>query len=181
MKAGDAILVLDDDADVLRAARLALASHFGRVDTISTPEGLDRLLREAEFDAAVLDMNFASGERSGLEGLDALARVRAHDPTLSVIMMTAFGGVSLAVEALKRGAVDFILKPWRNDKLIAAVESAVRFTQARRSAEGLDLDTLERNAILRALARRDGNVSLAASDLGLSRQALYRRMAKYGL
>jgi two-component system response regulator RegA len=89
--------------------------------------------------------------------------------------------VALAVEALKRGAVDFILKPWANDKLIAAVAAAATITWMRRRAETPALDTLECNAIERTLARHGGNISLAAASLGLSRPALYRRMVKYGL
>jgi DNA-binding NtrC family response regulator len=89
--------------------------------------------------------------------------------------------VTLAVESLKQGAVDFVLKPWHNEKLVAAVTAAVAITRNRRSAETLQLDALERNAIERALARHEGNISSAAAALGLSRAALYRRMAKHGL
>jgi DNA-binding NtrC family response regulator len=95
--------------------------------------------------------------------------------------MTAYGGVSLAVEALKRGAVDFVLKPWRNDRLVEIVLSAVKKTGERREAENVDLETLEKSAIERALHRHDGNISLAAAALGLSRAALYRRLSKHGL
>ncbi len=163
---GDAtILIAEDDADVLRAARIALAPHAARVETVSTVDGLDQILGSAPFDVVLLDMNFVSGERSGGDGLNALARTQAFDPCLAVVLMTAYGGVALAVEALKRSAADFILKPWRNDKLIAAVAAAANITRSRR----------------RALARHEGNISLAASELGLSRPALYRRMAKHGL
>jgi two-component system response regulator RegA len=181
MSAAGAVLILDDDADILRAARTALSQHAEHIETLASSAELERSLAAAAFDAVLLDMNFAMGKRSGDEGLDALGRIRAFDPTLSVVLMTAYGGVSLAVESLKRGAVDFILKPWRNDKLVAAVASAIALTRARRQAEELDLEEVERAAIERALARHEGNVSLAASALGLSRAALYRRMTKYGL
>jgi DNA-binding NtrC family response regulator len=82
---------------------------------------------------------------------------------------------------LKKGAVDFVLKPWRNDKLVASVQAAARITQARREADNQPLDALERAAIERALTRHDRNISSAAAALGLSRAALYRRMEKYGL
>ncbi|MDB6091503.1 MAG: two component transcriptional regulator, Fis family [Gammaproteobacteria bacterium] len=179
---GDAtILIAEDDADVLRAARIALAPHAARVETISTVDGLDQILASGRFDVVLLDMNFVSGERSGGDGLNALARTRAFDPCLAVVLMTAYGGVALAVEALKRGAADFILKPWRNDKLIAAVAAAANITRSRREKETQHLDAVERSAIERALARHEGNISLAASELGLSRPALYRRMAKHSL
>src|SRR5260370_4818975 len=122
---GDAtILMAEDDADVLRAARIALAPHAARVETVSTVDGLDQILGSAPFDVVLLDMNFVSGERSGGDGLNALARTQAFDPCLAVVLMTAHGGVALALEALKRGAADFILTPWRNDKLISAVTPA---------------------------------------------------------
>jgi DNA-binding NtrC family response regulator len=82
-------------------------------------------------DAILLDMNFAPGERTGREGLDWHGRLRVAVPTASVVLMTAFGGVSLAVEALKAGAVDFVLKPWQNDKLVATLSAAVALSKAR--------------------------------------------------
>jgi DNA-binding NtrC family response regulator len=181
MSGGATILIAEDDADVLRAARIALMPHGERVETLSTVDGLDEVLASASFDVVLLDMNFVSGERSGGDGLNALARIQAFDPCLSVVLMTAYGGVALAVEALKRGAADFVLKPWRNDKLIAAVTAAATMTRTRREKETQQLDAVERGAIERALARHEGNISLAASELGLSRPALYRRMAKHGL
>jgi DNA-binding NtrC family response regulator len=181
MDGGAAILIVEDDVDVLRAARLALAPHVERVETASSVDALEQLLASAAFDAVLLDMNFVVGARGGSDGLNALARVQAFDPTLAVVLMTAYGGVVLAVEALKRGAVDFVLKPWRNDKLLASMTSAVDITRTRRKAETLQLDALERDAIERALARHAGNISQAASALGLSRPALYRRMVKYGI
>ena len=180
MSEGPTILIAEDDLDVLRAARIALTPHAELVKTKATVDALEELLKSASFDVVLLDMNFVSGERSGRDGLDALVRVRAFDPNLAVILMTAYGGVALAVEGLKRGAVDFILKPWANDKLVAAVVAAATITHTRRKAETPELDALERNAIERTLARHGGNISSAAASLGLSRPALYRRMVKYG-
>jgi two-component system response regulator RegA len=176
-----AVLIVEDDADVRRSARIALTSHVARVELLDSAERLEEQLAATPFDVVLLDMNFVSGERSGAAGLNALARVRAFDPTLAVVLMTAYGGVTLAVESLKQGAADFVLKPWRNDKLVAAVTAAIDITRSRRSAETLQLDALERNAIERALARHEGNISSAAAALGLSRAALYRRIAKHGL
>lgn len=182
MSEGGAILVVEDDADVRRSARLALGAVAPRVDTLESTDTLAECLRASNgsYDVVLLDMNFVYGERSGAAGLNALATVRSADPTLSVILMTAYGGVTLAVEALKQGAVDFILKPWRNEKLVAAVTAAAEKTRARRGVETLHLEVLERETIERALARYDHNISLAAAALGLSRAALYRRMAKHG-
>ena len=175
-----AMLVIEDDPDVRRSARLAL-SHVTRVELLDSTMQLQETLAAGSFEAVLLDMNFVVGERSGNAGLDALANIRTADPTLAVVLMTAYGGVSLAVESLKRGAVDFILKPWRNDKLIAAMSAAAQITRERRDAETIQLDALERGAIVRALARHNNNISLTSAALGISRAALYRRMTKYGL
>lgn len=172
-------LVVEDDADVLKAAGLALSAAGAKVALAASPAGLEQ--QAGEIDAVLLDMNFAAGARDGAEGLDVLSRLQAVDPALSVVLMTTYGGVTLAVEALKRGAVDFILKPWRNAGLIEAMENAAHLTAERRAGAALNLDDLERRTILRALAIHDGNVSRAATALGLTRQALYRRMERHGL
>jgi two-component system, response regulator RegA len=181
MNTAGALLIIEDDADVQRAARIVLAGKFARIDALATPDGeLETRLTDG-YDLVLLDMNFVTGERSGAAGLDALQRIRACDSTLAVVLMTAYGGVQLAVSALKRGATDFVLKPWHNEKLIATIDAAARITQQRRDAEAQTLDQLERGAIERALVKADGNISLAATALGLSRPALYRRMSKHGL
>jgi DNA-binding NtrC family response regulator len=176
-----AIVIVEDDADVQRAARIALAGRCRLIDVLDTPEALASRLEAVSFDVVLLDMNFVAGDRSGATGLDALARLQQLDPSLAVVLMTAYGGVSLAVEALKHGATDFVLKPWRNDKLIATVLAAAAATRRRRTAQTLNLDRLERGTIERALLQHGGNISLAAAALGLSRPALYRRMSKHGL
>jgi len=175
-----ALLIVDDDPDVLKAAATALAREAERVDVALSPEGIEA--RAHLYDAVLLDMNFAAGERDGTVGLDALARLHAADPALSVVLMTTFGGVALAVQALKRGAADFVLKPWRNEALAEAMRAAATLTAERRaSGAALNLDELEKRAIVRALALYEGNVSHAAAALGLTRPALYRRMERHGL
>jgi DNA-binding NtrC family response regulator len=174
-----AILVLDDDRDVLQAAELALAAHAARVVTGRSPEEIAPALAEARFDCVLLDMNFVAGQRSGGEGFEALAAIKAADPTLSVVLMTAYGAVALAVESLKRGADDFLLKPWRNDTLVAAVKAAAARTKAARTP--LPLDEMEKRAVAQALERHKGNIAQAAVALGLSRPALYRKIEKHGL
>jgi DNA-binding NtrC family response regulator len=111
-----------------------------------------------------------------MTALDTIVRI---DPALAVVLMTSYGAVSLAVESLKRGAHDFLLKPWRNDMLVDAVLAAAARTRGER--QGLPLDEQEREAIRKALTRHAGNIAQAATALGLSRPALYRRMAKHGL
>lgn len=174
-----AILVIDDKPEVHQAVALALDPWVERVESAASPDAVPALMASTRFDCALLDMNFAAGERSGREGMAGLDAIKAADPTLAVILMTAYGAVSLAVESLKRGADDFLLKPWRNEALVAAVREAAGRTQAART--GTSLDALERSAIAGALDRHDGNIAQAAAALGLSRPALYRRMAKHGL
>src|SRR5580658_1737216 len=130
-----ALLIVEDDADVQRAARIALAGSCRLIEVLDTPQALALRLEAASFDVVLLDMNFVAGDRSGATGSDALTRLQELDATLAVVLMTAYGGVSLAVEALKRGATDFVLKPWRNDKLIATVTAAAATTRRRRAAE----------------------------------------------
>ncbi|HEV7442325.1 MAG TPA: sigma 54-interacting transcriptional regulator, partial [Steroidobacteraceae bacterium] len=144
------VLVVDDNSDVLTAARLALSPRFERVETLRTPANLPDVLGSLSPHAVLLDMNFAPGEQTGREGLDWLARILIADPTVSVVLMTAFGGVALAVEALKNGAVDFVLKPWQNDKLVATLSAAISLAQVRREA----VDLKDRNTILSAETAR---------------------------
>ena len=176
------VLVIDDDRDVLHAARLALVGAAERVDTADTPDAAQGILARGGYEVVLLDMNFVAGDQSGREGLNRFDSLRGFDPSLSVVLMTTYGGVSLAVEALKRGAKDFILKPWRNDKLVEVLSGAGEQTRlARRAASTFDLDGAEKTEIERALAHHGRNISRAAAALGMTRPALYRRMAKHGL
>ena len=178
------LLVADDDPDVLKAAEVALAR--GPATAIDTAGSLDQLqsLRcsRAGTTRCCSDMNFAPAARDGDEGLATLAELRARDPPLSVVLMTTWGGVALAVEGLRRGAANFVLKPWRNEALVATIIEATDQTRRLRADRAeLNLDDMERRAIERALAIYEGNVSHAAAALGLTRPALYRRMARHGL
>lgn len=173
------VLVVDDDPDVLQAAELALEGVAGRVDVAVTPAELAARLGTGTYDCALLDMNFSPGSRGGREGMAALAEIRATDPTLGVVLVTAYGAVSLAVDGMKAGAADFLLKPWKNDALVAAVRRAAAGTRAARRT--VPLEGLERAAIAEALERHGGNVAKVARALGLSRPTLYRRIERHGL
>ena len=127
---GGRILVVDDDTGVLTAARLLLKRHFAVVQTESNPERLPELLK-AGFDVVLLDMNFARGADSGAEGLHWLERIITIDPGIVVVLMTAYGDVSTAVQAIKAGATDFVLKPWQNEKLVATVTAGLRLRDSR--------------------------------------------------
>jgi len=120
------ILIVDDDADVLTAARVVLRQLYESVETESNPQRLATLLQQNRYDVILLDMNYAAGRLSGHEGLFWLNQIMAKNPQQQVIMITAYGDIQLAVDAMKQGAVDFIVKPWENEKLEAAVSAAYR-------------------------------------------------------
>ena len=115
------IVVVDDNEAVTRSLRAVLSHEFRTVVAVSSPVLLPALLRAGDVDIVLLDMNFGTGKQSGGEGLFWLDRVREMDNPPAVILITAFGDIQLAVSALKKGAADFIVKPWDNDKLVDAV------------------------------------------------------------
>ena len=133
----DSILVVDDDADILTAARLLLKRHVGAVTTSNQPERIPALLAERPYDAILLDRNFAIGAQSGREGLSWLGRILELDPQAVVVLMTAYSAIETAVEAMKLGAFDFVAKPWQNEKLLATVRAAVGHRQAKLEAAAL--------------------------------------------
>jgi DNA-binding NtrC family response regulator len=120
------ILVIDDEPDVLFALKLLLKSEVREVVTEKNPELLLSLLRQQHFDVVLLDMNYRSGQATGNEGFYWLGRIREHDPTTAVILITAYGDVRTAVRALKAGATDFLLKPWHNDQLLQTLAAALQ-------------------------------------------------------
>lgn len=126
-----AVLAVDDNEDVLTAVRLLLRGRVPTVHTATGPAALPTLLREQTYDCVLLDMNFARDASSGREGLEWLSKVRQLDPDAVVVMITGYGDVDLAVRAMKRGASDFVTKPWSNTRLVEAVEAAVRLRAER--------------------------------------------------
>ena len=132
------LLIIDDDEDVLFAAKLCLRPLVAVVQTESDPEQIPELLDRERFDVILLDMNFKRDVSSGQEGLSWLGKILSTDPTTSVIMITAYGDVDLAVETIKGGATDFIVKPWKNERLLATVSSALQLSQSRQRAKMLD-------------------------------------------
>lgn len=131
------LLIVDDDTDVLLAAEIVLKKHYSQIKTESDPQQLPLLLQHECFDVVLLDMNFTAGKTSGQEGLDWLRTIHSIAPDTKVILMTAYGQVDTAVSAIKEGAADFVVKPWENERLIATVGSAIRFSQAARTVKKL--------------------------------------------
>jgi two-component system response regulator HydG len=131
------VLVVDDEEDILQAARLLLKRHFVSVQTSRDPAGLPEQVRQNAFDVLLLDMNFAAGADDGSEGLKWLSAVLAIDPQAVVVFVTAHSGVELAVHAMKQGAADFVTKPWENERLLATLLAAVNLRRSRIEAAEL--------------------------------------------
>src|SRR5919112_5270352 len=118
------VLVVDDESDVLFAVKMLLKTEVKEVVTEKNPENLLSLLSKQAFDIIFLDMNYKSALNTGNEGFFWLKKILEKDKNATVVMITAYGDVELAVRALKEGATDFIVKPWRNEKLLEALEKA---------------------------------------------------------
>jgi len=131
------ILVVDDDEDILLAARLFLKQHFNLVHTEKKPDNIPTLLHNENYDVILLDMNFARDMTSGKEGFFWLNKILEIDPSAVVILITAYGDVEMAVKAIKAGATEFILKPWQNEKLLATISAAINLRQSRTEVDNL--------------------------------------------
>ncbi|MEO8770397.1 MAG: sigma-54 dependent transcriptional regulator [Ferruginibacter sp.] len=120
------ILVIDDDIDVLTAVRLLLKPEVKEIVTEKNPENIRSILAKQDFDVILLDMNYNSSINTGNEGIFWLKKIKEFRSTASVIMITAYGDIDLAIRSLKEGAYDFIVKPWHNEKLLATIKEAIR-------------------------------------------------------
>lgn len=139
------ILISDDQPDVLEALQFLLKRDGYKSASAESPKQALQLMENHEFDLAILDLNYSRDTTSGEEGLDLLAQVQALDPTLPVIVMTAWGSVDLAVQAMRQGARDFVQKPWENERLSSIVRTQLELSQAIRRGHRLELE----NRILR--------------------------------
>ena len=118
------ILLADDDEFVLLSLKVLLEPHFNTVITTSNPERIPALFDKEQFDVVLLDMNFRQGDTTGNQGLFWLKRILAISPDTQVILLTAYADIHVAVESIKEGALDFIVKPWQNEKLLSTVKTA---------------------------------------------------------
>jgi len=186
------ILLLDDDPDVGIAAQLLLQRRIAPLHCLRRPAELIVALDRLRPSLLLLDLNFGPGRSDGSQGLRLLDEVHARPDAPPVVVLTAYGDIELAVRALKRGAFDFIVKPWDNVRLVATCQEAMQRTHsavreessapsAATTAPMQSLAAQERAAVMTAMAEAEGNLSAAARALGLSRAALYRRLEKYGL
>ncbi len=136
------ILIADDQADVIAAMRLLLKRERFQIETASSPAGVLKAIDSQELDVVLIDLNYARDTTSGSEGLDLLTRIQEIDPSLPVVVMTAWGSVDLAVEAMRRGARDFIQKPWDNARLLAVLRTQVELAEALRRGRRLEAENL---------------------------------------
>src|SRR4029450_9832921 len=135
------ILVADDQPDVLEALRLLLKGNGYDVDTVNSPTAALAALERRDYDAMLLDMNYPRDPPPGREGLDLLLKLQALEPSMPVVVMTAWGSIDNAVEAMRRGARDYIEKPWDNARLVSILATQVELGRALRRAHRLESET----------------------------------------
>ena len=140
------ILIADDQPDVLEALRLLLKSEGFQTETAASPAQIMTAIETRDFDVALIDLNYTRDTTSGQEGLDLLAQLQAMDTSLPIVVMTAWGSVDLAVEAMRRGARDFVQKPWENERLISILKTQIELGQALRKGQRLEAE----NQLLRS-------------------------------
>jgi DNA-binding NtrC family response regulator len=145
------IIVADDQQDVLTALRLLLKEEGMQVTTVSSPAGLLEAVKSETFDAAIIDLNYTRDTTSGREGLELLPQIQAIDSTLPVIVMTAWATIDVAVEAMRRGARDFLEKPWDNHRVVSVVRNQVSFSREVRRGRRLEAE----NELLRTASDED--------------------------
>lgn len=139
------ILIVDDNEDLLKAAKMHLKRHFAQVDIEKNPEAIPALMNNEDYDVILLDMNFTKDVSSGSEGYYWLEKILEIDPSSVVVLITAYGDVQMAVKAIKAGATDFVLKPWENEKLLATLFSSMRLRESRDEVQTLKIKNQEIN------------------------------------
>jgi DNA-binding NtrC family response regulator len=147
--AASRILIADDQKDVLEALRLLLKGEGYQIEAVNSPAGIMSLLDAHDFDVVLMDLNYTRDTTSGQEGLDLLGRIHAIDATLPVVVMTAWGSIELAVEAMRRGARDFVQKPWENARLLSILRTQIELCKSLRKEQRLEAE----NQLLRAEGR----------------------------
>jgi DNA-binding NtrC family response regulator len=164
------ILIADDQPDVLEALRFLLKGEGYQTDAVSSPTAILNSLQTRDYDALIMDLNYTRDTTSGQEGLDLLTKIQGIDSMVPVIVMTAWGSVELAVEAMRRGARDFIQKPWDNPRLLSIVRTQIALTEALRKGQRLEAE----NRLLRA----DGRPKLIAESPSM--QPVLQLIARVG-
>ena len=134
------ILIVDDDKDVLSTANMVLKQDFSEVITLENPADIPKFVEKSNIDVVVLDMNFAPGITTGWEGIYWLKKIREMDPSVYVLMNTAYGDINIAVKAMKLGAIDFLVKPWSREKLVATVKTILDLKRSKEKVSRLQAE-----------------------------------------
>lgn len=150
MKEKGRILIVDDDNYVMLSIRILLEQHYTDVRGINNPMQIESALAENHYDVVILDMNFKAGETAGQDGLNYLKLVKGISPTTSVVFITAYGEINLAVEAIKEGAFDFLVKPWQNEKLLTTIAAAFQLNRSAKKIAQLTSKQSVLNSMLHA-------------------------------
>ena len=168
------ILVIDDNKSILSALEILLIPEFGDVTLISNPNQILQELRKKEYNLVILDMNFTAGIKSGNEGIYWLGKIKEANPDISVVMITAYGDIDIAVKALKAGASDFVVKPWDNEKLLATLRLALQLNFSKREVNNLR----KRESELKRALIPEGRHIMGSSPQIMHVMNLVRKVAK---
>ena len=168
------ILIVDDNKSILSTLEILLSPEFQTVTTLSNPNLILTELRKRDYNLVILDMNFSAGVNTGNEGIYWLGRIKETYPEVSVVMITAYGDIDIAVKALKAGASDFILKPWDNEKLLATLKLAIQLNLSRKEVKQLK----ERETELKKEINRDQKFIIGSSPKLMSVLNMVRKVAK---
>jgi DNA-binding NtrC family response regulator len=174
MKKGT-ILIVDDNKSVNSALEMMLQYEVKKIITITSPKRIHEILDQTEIDIVLLDMNFQAGINTGNEGLFWMKEILKHDNNISIVMITAYGDVELAVKAIREGAVDFILKPWNNEKLLATINTAWKLRTLRKEANILKNDN---QFLKKEIKRSEEKIVLGASPTMINVMNIVRKVAE---
>jgi len=168
------LLIVDDNKSVISALEMMLQYEVEKLISISSPKRIHEVLSQNEIDIVLLDMNFQASVNSGNEGLFWMKEILKHDSNISVVMITAYGDVELAVRALREGAIDFILKPWDNKKLLATINAAWKLRSSRKEALLLKNDN---QFLKKEIKRGEEKIVLGASPTMINVMNIVRKVA----
>ncbi|MCE4562941.1 sigma-54-dependent Fis family transcriptional regulator [Maribellus sp. CM-23] len=168
------LLIVDDNKSILSALEILLQDDFDEIKTIANPNLLPSLIESGNYDLVLLDMNFSAGVNTGNEGLYWLSRIQELRPDMEVVLFTAYGDVELAVKALKKGASDFILKPWDNEKLRTTLLNVYKLQQSKKEIKQLK----RKESALKSEINKDRYFIIAQSPQMRELLALVRKVAQ---
>lgn len=169
------ILIVDDNKSVNSALEMMLQYEVKKIITITSPKRIHEILDQTEVDIVLLDMNFHAGINTGNEGLFWLKEILNHDNNISIVMITAYGDVELAVKAIREGAVDFILKPWNNEKMLATINTAWKLRTLKKEAKTLKIDN---QFLKKEIKRNEEKIVMGESRTMINVMNIVRKVAE---